>query len=306
MPNTDSQRPPLTPRYWPGWLAAGFMWLLGKTPQWLALAVAPFLGWLLSALMKSRRRVAERNVERCFAEFDAEQRKAVIDGCFQSLGRMLFEMAWCWSASDRKLRAMSRIEGGEHLDAAREEGKGVLLITGHITCLEIGGRITGMAFPGCSGIYRPLKSPVLEWYQNRGRARYSVGMIRKSEMRSAIRFLRRDGILWYAPDQDFGARQSLFVPFFGIPAATLLATVKLVAATGCAVVPMFPSYDPEQRRYTVSFQPALKDFPSGSDLRDLTRINRILEAQVRQAPEQYWWIHRRFKTRPEGEAPFYA
>ena len=112
-------------------------------------------------------------------------------------------------------------------------------------------------------------------------------------------------MLWYAPDQDFGPKQSLFLPFFGIPAATLTATARLVELTGCRVVPMFPRYDEASGQYVVQFHPALENFPSGDSVADLTRINALLEEQVRKAPEQYWWIHRRFKTRPDGEPPFY-
>jgi KDO2-lipid IV(A) lauroyltransferase len=130
-------------------------------------------------------------------------------------------------------------------------------------------------------------------------------MISKRDMRTAIRYLRGGGVLWYAPDQDFGPKQSEFVPFFGIPAATLAATVRLVELTGCRVIPMFPRYDARSGQYVVTFRPPLDDFPSGDIVKDLARINAMLEEQVRAAPEQYWWIHRRFKTRPDGEPPFY-
>jgi KDO2-lipid IV(A) lauroyltransferase len=130
-------------------------------------------------------------------------------------------------------------------------------------------------------------------------------MFRKDDLRSALRYLRNGGVLWYAPDQDFGPTQSVFAPFFGIQTATLKATERLVTLARCAVVPMFPRYDRVQRKYVVSVGQALADFPGGDSQRDLERINALLESQVRQAPEQYWWIHRRFKTRPAGEPPFY-
>jgi KDO2-lipid IV(A) lauroyltransferase len=130
-------------------------------------------------------------------------------------------------------------------------------------------------------------------------------MINKRDMRSAIRYLREGGVMWYAPDQDFGAEQSIFVPFFGIPAATLLATYRLVRMTGCTVVPMFPAYDPESRRYTVTLLPPFEADPGEDPSPYLEMLNRIMEGQIRKTPGQYWWIHRRFKTRPEGEPPFY-
>ena len=305
MSQEPIKRPVLKPGNWPGWLAVAVLWLLGKTPQWLAIALSGPLGKLMSALMKSRRRIAERNVERCFPQLDAEDRQAIVDGCFRSLGRTLFEITWAWSASDRRIRNMGELVGREHLESAKAAGKGVLLITGHITCLEMGPRIIGLEIPGCRGIYRPLKNLPIEWYQNTRRLRYTDGGIKKNDLRTAIRFLRQGGMLWYAPDQDFGPNQTVFAPFFGIPTATLEATVKLVKLTGCTVVPMFPRYDEARRHYTVEFQPALTDFPTGDMVADLGRINMLTETQVRRTPEQYWWIHRRFKTRPPGEAPFY-
>jgi KDO2-lipid IV(A) lauroyltransferase len=305
MTGSATKKPPLTPRHWPGWLAAGFLWLLGQVPQGLGLALSRPLGWLMARLMKGRRRVARRNIERCFPEMDESRCEALIDGCFRSLGRMPFETAWCWSASSKRMRRMARSEGLSAALGAYEERRGVLLITAHVTCLEIGGRLAALDLPRAGGVYRPLRSPVLEWYQNRSRGKYAEVLISKRDMRSAIRYLKGGGMLWYAPDQDFGPKQSLFVPFFGIPTATLTATARLVELTGCRVVPMFPRFDEATGQYVVQFHPPLENFPTGDSVADLTRVNAMLEEQVRKAPEQYWWIHRRFKTRPEGEPPFY-
>lgn len=305
MADKDNRRPPLTPRHWTGWLAAGCLWLLGKTPQWAALALSHPLGWLMARLMRGRRRIAERNLARCFPEMGASERAALLAENFRAVGRMPFEMAWSWTAREAKLRRMGRIEGLEHLRRAADQGRGVLVITAHFSCLDIGAHILALAFGGAAGIYRPLRSPVLEWYQNRSRARWTEHMFRKDDLRSALRYLRNGGVLWYAPDQDFGPTQSVFAPFFGIQTATLKATERLATLARCAVVPMFPRYDRGQRKYVVSVGQALDNFPGGDSQRDLERINALLESQVRRAPEQYWWIHRRFKTRPAGEPPFY-
>jgi KDO2-lipid IV(A) lauroyltransferase len=163
----------------------------------------------------------------------------------------------------------------------------------------------GERFAG-SGMYRPLGNEVLEWYQNRGRAWYAEGMISKRDIRRAVRYLRAGGVLWYAPDQDFGAAHSAFVPFFGVPTATLLASHRLPRMTGCRVMAMMPRFDRGSGGYVVELSPLLEDYPGEDPLRDLERINALLEAQVRSAPEQYWWIHRRFKTRPPGEPDFYG
>jgi KDO2-lipid IV(A) lauroyltransferase len=298
------KRPSFQPANWPGWLAVGLIWLTGRLPQTVGLALSRPLGALMRVSMKRRRQVAEHNIERCFPELGAGERQAILRGCFRSLGRAVFEIAWSWSAPDGRVLRMGRVVGQEAVEALQRQGRGVLMVTAHITCLEIGGRLLGMAVPA-AGIYRPLRSPVLEWYQNRGRSHYAQAMISKREMRDAIRLLRQGGVVWYAPDQDFGPGQSVFAPFFGIRTATLLATHKLARLTGCAVVPMFPAYDEARRKYTVRILPPLEDFPADDPERDLARLNAIMEAHIRQAPEQYWWIHRRFKTRPEGETPFY-
>jgi KDO2-lipid IV(A) lauroyltransferase len=282
-----------------------FLWLLGKTPQGLGLALSRPLGWLMARLMQGRRRIARRNLERCLPELDETRREKLVDACFHALGRMPFEIAWSWSASDKRMRRMGRCEGLQAALGAYQEQRGVLAITAHVTCLEIGGRLAALDLPRAGGVYRPLRSAVLEWYQNRSRGRYAEALISKRDLRSAIRYLKGGGVLWYAPDQDFGPRQSQFVPFFGIPAATLTATARLVELTGCRVVPMFPRYDEATRQYVVQFLPPLENFPTGDVMADLARINAMLEEQVRKTPEQYWWIHRRFKTRPEGEPPFY-
>ena len=207
-----------------------------------------------------------------------------------------------WSAAPFEKRA--RIHGRENLSEAEEQGNGVLLVTGHSSCLEVGGRIL-LGHASFGGVYRPLKSPVMEWYQTRGRLRYADFMISKRNARQAVKILRKGGVIWYAPDQDFGPDQSVFAPFFGIQTATLLASHRLPSMTGCAVVPMYPVYDPKSGLYDIHVLPALENYPSDDPVADLTRINAMIENQVRKAPEQYWWIHRRFKTRPSGEAPFY-
>lgn len=302
---TDAgKRPGLAPRNWGGWLLVGLMWLVGKVPVRIGLWCTRPMGALLYHAMKRRRSVACRNIERCFPDYDEKRVNLLVRANFQSLARTFFEMAWCWGMNSGRFGRLGTLEGAEHLREAQAEGRGVLLVTAHITCLEMGGRFACEEFP-VTGVYRPLGNEVIEWYQNRGRLSYAKGMISKREMRSAIRYLRKGGLLWYAPDQDFGPDQSTFVPFFGIQTATLEATHKLVAMTGCAVVPMFPEFLPGQKEYVTRIHPLLADFPSKDVAADLARLNAVMEEHIRRVPDQYWWIHRRFKSRPEGEAPFY-
>jgi KDO2-lipid IV(A) lauroyltransferase len=308
-PNPAVPRPSFTPRNWPGWLAAGLLWLLAWVPQGAGNALARPLGALMRGLMASRRRVAARNIERCFPELNTPAQQKLVRDSFAALARTVFETAWAWSPP-RWLDRKGRVEGMENLVAANAGGRGILLFTMHSTALEIGAYYIGLAMKRqgmtAAGIYRPLRSPVLEWYQNRGRARYASDMISKRDLRSALRLLRRGGVAWYAPDQDFGPRESEFAPFFGIQAASLLATRKLAEITGCAVVPMYPYYDAATHCYHVRILPALEGFPGPAVVPDLARVNKVTEDLIRTHPEQYWWVHRRFKSRPEGEPPFYG
>jgi len=304
MLQTVIQKPPMGPRYWFSWLAVGLLWLLGRLPPWLGLLLVRPLGPLTRHLMVRRRKVAQRNIERCFPELEPVEREEILRGAFRSLARMLVETAWCWSAPLARLLSRTRVEGLENLQDAEELGSGVLVLTFHTTCLEMGVSML-CSKTRTGGIYRPLKNPVLEWYQNRGRLRLAEHLIKKDNPRFAVRILKKGGVVWYAPDQDFGANQTAFAPFFGIQTSTLLATRRFPALTGCAVVPMFPRYDASSDMYVMTLLPALDNFPSDDVLTDLARVNAIMEEQVRKVPEQYWWIHRRFKTRPEGEPPFY-
>jgi KDO2-lipid IV(A) lauroyltransferase len=299
------ERPSFAPRHWGGWLQAGLLWCLGQLPRRLGLLLVRPLGPLMRVALGSRRRIAERNLEACLPELDADTRERILRESFDSLARMVVETAWCWAGRPATLDKLVDLIGFEHLEAARQEGRGLLIVTAHVTCLEMGARALGERWEGF-GLYRPLGSPVMEWYQNRGRSRYAQGMLSKRDLRGAVRLLRRGGALWYAPDQDFGPQESVFAPFFGIQTATLLATHRLPSLTGCQVVVMMPRYERDRDRYVVEVTPPLKDFPTDDPVADLTRINAVLEAQVRKAPDQYWWVHRRFKTRPEGEPDFYG
>jgi len=299
------ERPSLAPRNWPGWLVVAVLWLLGRLPRAVGRALVAPLGPLMYALMGSRRRVARRNLEACFPAWTEAEQTVVLRRSFDSMARMLVEMAWCWSGPRDDLEAITDVHGLQHLQEALAQGRGVLLVTGHFSCLEVAGPAKMRHFT-TNAVYRVLRNEVIEWYQNRGRANYMNCMYSKNDLRGVARALRRGEVVWYAPDQDFGPRESLFVPLFGIPTATLLATQRLPVLSGCRVITFLTHYVRETGRYAMEFSAPLEDFPSDDPQHDLARINAALEAQVRKAPDQYWWVHRRFKTRPEGEPPFYG
>ena len=171
-----SKRPSLAPRHWSGWLAVSFLWMLGWMPRRLGLLLISPLGPIAYRFGKRRRAIAERNLERCFPEWSAEKREEVLRASFESTARMIVEMSWCWSGPGSRFDHMGKVHGIEHLQEAEEQGNGVLMVTGHTTCLEVGGRILSNE-ARYSAVYRPLSGAVMEWYQTRGRLNYSEEMI---------------------------------------------------------------------------------------------------------------------------------
>ncbi len=293
---------PFVPRHWAGWLIVGLLVLAARLPRRAGLALGAGLGRLLYVVLRRRRRIAAINLGRCFPELDERSQRAVMRRLFGNLGRTVIESAWAWSLPVVERLPAVEIEGFEWLVAARQAGRGVLLVTGHFTSLEIAGRLLSERLR-LSGVYRPLGDPVLEWWQNRGRGRYTVRMIPKNDFRTARRALTAGEVLWYAPDQDFGPRRSLFVPFFGHLAATLKATWTLARASGARVLTMaVRRLDDGSYRVTIGKPHEVGDDP-GPLLADL---NRELEGAIRDDPAQYWWVHRRFKTRPAGEEGWYT
>src|SRR5690606_37623630 len=187
------------------------------------------------------------------------------------------------------------LEGLEHLEAARANGRGAIIVSGHFTTLEICGRLLAERVP-LAGMYRPHAQPALEWAVLHGRLRYAAGMFTREQLRPAVRHLKQGGLLWFAPDQDTRRGESVFVPFFGQPAWSLTSTHQLARMSGAAVL----AFAHERRAdggYTLRLAPAFDDFPSTDATRDTARVMAAVEAMVRAAPAQYLWIHRRFKRR---------
>ena len=279
--------------------------LLGRLPLPTARLLVRPLGPLLRVAMASRRRVVERNLALCFPELEALERRRLSRRHFRNLAESLAEVAVTWQRPGRFDERFGTVTGLEHLEAARADGRGVMLITGHTTCLEMGARLFGERI-GAAGIYRPLSNPVLEEFQNRGRSRYALKMLSRYDLRGMVRHLRSGGVLWYAPDQDFGLSRSTFAPFFGIETATANGILELARLGRAAVVPMYPVKDEKTDRVTVHIEAAFNDFPGEDARADLERFNAFLERYVRMAPAQYWWLHRRFKTAPPGDPDRYA
>lgn len=295
----------LAPRYWGTWLALGLLRLLIVPPYRWQVRIGAALGRLLYLVGRRRRRITETNIARAFPQLDPAARRHLVKQTFRAAGIALPETALAWWGRDEDLAPLVHFEGMQYLEAALAEGKGVLLLGGHFSSIEISARLMALRHR-CYAMYRPHENPLFEAVIKRSRERHLAGLVARDDMRKMIRTLRQGEVVWYAPDQDFGRRRSVFAPFFGIQTATLVMTSKLAKVSGAPVLPFISRRTEGERGYRIIIRPPLADFPSGDDIADATRVNAVLEEQVRQAPEQYLWLHRRFKTRPEGEPPFYA
>lgn len=266
-----------------------------KVQLWLG----SMLALIMSPLMKSRKRIALRNLELCFPDLTKQQRDQLVQDNFHTMGMMLIETALSWWASDAQLEKRVKYEGLEHLDAALAKGKGVILLTGHFTSMELGGRLIMLKKP-CYVMFRQLNNQLFNAVMMKYRTLHSEGTVLRNDPRPMVRALKKNKIVWYAPDQDFGRRSSVFARFFGVTAATVPATARIVKMSGAAVIPFVPRRD-KDGTYVLSLGEALTNFPVGDDVEDAQTINNLIEREVRTAPEQYLWIHRRFKTQPDSK-----
>lgn len=276
------------------------LWLVTRLPYSTQMRTGRLIGRAAFQLARRRRHIAAVNISLCFPQLDAKQKAALVHDHFLSLGQGMVETALCWWGRASQLERLFSLVGEQHLQQALDRGKGVILLSAHFTTLELGGRLLALQHP-FHVLYRQHKNPLFETVMQRARKRRFDRAVPRNDTRALLKSLSENMPIWYAPDQNHGGSQSLFVPFFGVQASTLTSTSRLAAISGAAVVPFFQLRLPGERGYLLTLCPALEDFP-GDDLEaDAARINALVEAVVREMPEQYLWVHRRFKTRPEGE-----
>jgi KDO2-lipid IV(A) lauroyltransferase len=275
-----------------------------RLPYRLQLGIGRRLGNLFRRFSPYRRTIVRTNLELCFPELTVRGRQQLEDRFFDSLGMTLVETAAGLWAPDSFFDKLGTITGLEHLESARQQGTGVLLLSGHFCSLDFAGRILMNHVPACF-TYQELRNRLSDKVAKQAREKNCKLLIHRHDLRGFIRALKSGEIVWYAPDQSQGRKNSVFAPFFGIPANTLTATTRLAKLTGAAVLPFLIQRLPDARGYALTIQPALENFPGESEVADATRFNALIESQVRANPEQYLWIHRRFKGRPQGEPKLY-
>ncbi len=295
----------LLPQYWGIWIGIICLMMLAILPWALQFRLGQALGNVCFKALKSRRETTLRNLEVCFpewsaAEVEANARQVFVD---QMIG--VFETLNAWY-SPKWFQGRVTIEGLEYVEHAQAQNQGVLFLGTHSTLLDAGGYLCAQYFEP-DVVYRPQNNPLLDMLIYRCRATIYANQIDHDDMRGLVRKLKQGHAIWYSPDQDFGLKQGVMAPFFGVPAATVTAHRRLLKMTKAAAIPLYfyRHGDIKNPKYHVLIEAPVEHLPSEDEIDDATRVNQIIERQLRIAPTQYMWFHRRFKTRPEGYENIY-
>ena len=287
----------LHPKHWLTWIVISLMWLVSQLPWRLQMMVGGGIGRLLHAVMKKRREVCLRNLEIAFPEKTDEQRATLCKAHFISLGKGLMDISFSWWGSQEALLKRSRIEGLENLEHALATKRPIIFLSTHFTSLEVSGSIIADKLESCF-VFRPHKNPLLNHVGVARRETRFGKTIAKDNIRDMIRQLKLGKAVWYAPDQNFRGKGYVMMPFFGLDASTNPATSRLSKLSNALVIPIFCTREDQDRAnegYTLHISPALDNFPSDNINDDTLRINQVVEEQIRAFPEQYLWVHKRYK-----------
>lgn len=294
----------LAPRFWPTWVLVSLMYLSARLPLPVLYAMGAAIGEIVYWLMPKRRRITQINVDLCFPDQTEQERSRLVKHCFRSTGQSILETSLAWWGNESRLRKLVHIEGLEHIEQAQKGKRPILLLSGHFCCTDIGGKLLSFR-QRFQVMYKPAKNRLFDTIVVSRRRHSYQEMVPRKQSRRLLKNLKQGMTTWYGPDQSFGREDTVFAPFFGIPAATLTATSRLAKFANAVVIPYFPYRLPNNEGYRLVIKPPLDNFPSDSMDSDAARVNQIIEEAVRVAPEQYLWLHRRFHHRPEGEPEFY-
>ena len=294
----------LTPKYWPTWVGLAMLRLFSFLPLQVLAGLGYILGTLFYLFVPSRRNIAYRNVAACFAELTPHECRRVNRRHFQNAGQLLFTSSMNWWISKSRFNRMVEVLGREHYDTALRQGRRIILLAPHFVSLEVAGLALNQERPMIT-MYQYSKNTLMDEVSLRGRSRYGGVLVeRKAPMRRLLKLMREGYPFYYLPDQDAG-RKGIFVPFFNELASTIPMLGKFAQITDAVVIPCNNIIKPWGRGYQVVLGAPLKNFPSGDDYIDTAKMNQVVAAMITKNPEQYFWAHKRFKTRPKGEPKFY-
>ncbi|QUT15230.1 kdo(2)-lipid IV(A) palmitoleoyltransferase [Rahnella inusitata] len=295
----------LHPRYWLTWFGLGILFLLVQLPYPVLYRLGVWLGRTSMRFLKRRVSITRRNLQLCFPDLTPEQVEARIVSNFESLGMGLLETGMAWFWSDARVKRWFDVSGLHNLKKAQENNQGVLVIGVHFMSLELGGRAMGLCQP-MMAMYRPHNNKAMEFVQTWGRMRSNKAMLDRKDLRGMVHALKKGEAVWFAPDQDYGPRGSVFAPLFAVDeAATTSGTYMLARLAKPALITVVLVRKPAGKGYDLVIQPALQDYPIDDELAAAAYMNRIIETEIMRAPDQYLWLHRRFKTRPAGTPSLY-
>jgi Kdo2-lipid IVA lauroyltransferase/acyltransferase len=284
-------------------LLFGFMWLVRFLPIRMVARVGEALGAAAFWLIPERRRVTRINLQKCFPSMDPAERERLARAHFRAFMRSFIDRGVLWWSRPERVERLVQVEGFEHLQALA--GERVVLFAPHFLGLDAGGVRLSKEWPRMASMYSRQKDPLFDRLLHQGRLRFGGAIYpRQAGVRKILRAVQAGEAFYYLPDMDFGPKAAVFVPFFGVPAATTVGLSYIARSTGARVVPCVTRMLPDGR-YVVRLYPAWTGFPTGDDAADARRMLAFIEERVREMPEQYLWMHKRFKTRPEGEARFY-
>ncbi len=295
----------LHPRYVPDWLALLFLRAVAALPLPLIWIIGGVLGTLLYYLMSERRHIALTNIRACFPELAPAQQRRLVLAHFRVFVQAALATPISWWGSEKRMKRLVRTPGKEHFDQALAAKKPVILLVAHFVAIEVAGMVLAPDY-FMIDMYKRPKNRFFDYLIRARRQRFGGLLVERREgIKPVIRAIKKGGVFFYLSDQDQGRDGAVFAPFFGIPTATLTALSRLAQITGAVVIPAQARQLAWGKGYELVFQPPLENFPTHDAVADTTRMNMIIENAVREMPEQYFWSHRRFKTRPEGEGPFY-
>ena len=291
------------PKYFLTWILILLMRVGVFVPFRLQVFFGKIIGKLIYPVMTELRKTAYSNVSNCFPDKKQPQVTLLVKQHFEAIGISLFETANAYFASDKKIKKMLIIVNEQHFTEALKKEGGIILLCSHFMPLMLGSRALLIKHI-IANIYRPQNNKLFDKVMVKGYLKNGAVMIKSTDTRSIMKAINNSLPIWYAPDQDLGRNNSVFAPLFGIQTATASATSRLAKNNNTRVIPY--SFVRTKHGYEMSFDKPLKNYPSGDAIKDASETNQILEKQILKNPEQYLWIHRRFKTRPEGEESFYS
>jgi len=291
------------PKYFPTWILILLMRVGVFIPFRLQVFFGKIIGKLIYPFMTELRKTAYTNISNCFPDKKQPQVTLLVKQHFEAIGISLFETANAYYASDKKIKRILTINNEKNFTEALKKEGGIILLCSHFMPLMLGSRALLIKHT-IANIYRPQNNQLFDQVMVKGYLRNGAVMIKNTDTRSIMKAINNSLPIWYAPDQDLGKNNSIFAPLFGIQTATASATSRLAKNNNTRVIPY--SFVRAKHGYEMSFEKPLKNYPSGNAIKDASKTNQILEKQIIKNPEQYLWVHRRFKTRPEGEENFYS